>query len=125
MSFKKIFVGTFLSLIISLIFMCILAIAVYFANIQDRTISSVILVLSAISVFCGAFFLARSISERGLLNGLILAGLYFAVLAIISVLVNGSISLSLSNFLRLLSSLSAGALGGILGINTGADRATS
>lgn len=119
MSIKKIFIGTFLSLAASFVFMCFLAVVVYFANISDRTVGAVIFVLSAVSVFLGAFFLARNISSRGLLNGLMLAAFYFAVLIVISLLVNGSVEMSASNFLRLASILASGALGGILGINTG------
>ena len=118
MNFKKIFIGTILSLIISFIFMCILAIVVYFANIQDRTVSQIVFALSALAVFLGAFFLARNIPGRGLLNGAILALCYFAVLLTVSVLVNGGVSVSVSNILRFLSTVMAGALGGILGINT-------
>lgn len=122
MNLKKIFIGTAISFAISLVFMCILAIVVYFSNIQDRTVSSVIFILSALSVFIGAFLLARSVPNRGLLNGIALGGVYFIVLVILSVLVNGNVSMSSGNFLRLLSELSAGALGGVLGINTGRDR---
>jgi len=118
MNFKKIFIGTALSLFISLVFMCLLAVVVYFANIQDRTVSAVILVLTAASVFLGAFLLARNIENGGLLNGVILAVAYFVVLLLISVFVNGSVSFSFGNFLRLFSCIAAGAAGGVFGINT-------
>ena len=122
MYLKKIFIGTFVSLAVSLVFMCLLAAVVYFANVQDRTVSAIIFVLCAVAVLIGAFLLAKNIDSGGLLNGVVLAGVYFAVLAVISVLVNGKISLSVNNFLRLFSCLAAGALGGVLGINTSHNR---
>ena len=119
MSFKKITKGVLLAFLLSLILICILAVVVYFSDIQDRTISTLVLVISAVSVAFGAYFLARNISGGGLLNGLVLALIYFAVLLLISLLVSGNVSFSQSNFLRLFSQLIAGALGGVLGINTG------
>lgn len=125
MNFKKIVIGTFLSLVVSFILICVLAVVVYFSNLQDRTISALIFALSSISVLCGAFFMARNITCRGLLNGAALAALYFVILAVISVMVNGGISLSLSNFLRFFACIAAGGLGGVLGINTNSNQAVA
>lgn len=119
MDFKKIIKGTAVSLLISLIFVVILAVVVYFSNVQERTIGAMIFGVTAISVFLGAYFLARNIESAGLLNGLALAGCYFAVILTLSLAVNGGVSLSASNFLRLLSCIASGCLGGVLGINTG------
>ena len=123
MSIKKIFTGTFLSLLISLILVAILAVVVYFSNISDRAVTSVIFAISCLSVFFGALILAKNIESRGLLNGLILSGVYFAILFVVSLLANGSVALSFGNILRLLSILATGSLGGILGINTKKERA--
>ncbi|MBQ7986355.1 MAG: TIGR04086 family membrane protein [Clostridia bacterium] len=123
MSIKKIFTGTFLSLLISLVLVFVLAIIVYFSNISDRTVSSIIFAISCLSVFLGALILARNIASGGLLNGLVLAGIYFAVLLLISILANGTVGVSMGNFLRLLSILASGGLGGVLGINTNKERA--
>lgn len=123
MSIKKIFTGTFLSLLISLILVCILAVVVYFSNISDRATSGIIFAISCLSVFLGALVLAKNIESRGLLNGLVLGGVYFLILLVVSLLANGTVSLSFSNILRLLSILASGSLGGILGINTKKERA--
>ena len=119
MNFKKIIKGTLLALLVSLILIVILAVVVYFSNIQERTVGAMVFAITAISVLLGAYFLARTIESGGLLNGLILAICYFAVILAVSLAVNGRVSISASNFLRLLSCLAAGCLGGILGINTG------
>ena len=119
MDFKKIVKGVVLAFLISFILICILAVIVYFSDIQDRTISTLVLVISAVSVAIGAYFLARNISGGGLVNGLALALVYFAVLLVASLLINGGISFSGSNFLKLFLQGIAGALGGVLGINTG------
>lgn len=119
MNLRKILTGVFLSVVITFISVCLLAILVYFSDIQDRTVSAIIFALSAISVFLGAFLMARNIPGKGLLNGVVLALIYVLFLAAISLLVNGRISFNMSNFLRLISIIASGALGGILGINMG------
>ena len=123
MSVKKILTGTFLSLLISLILVCILAGIVYFSNLSDRTVSAVMFWVSCLSVFLGALILARNIENRGLLNGIILAGFYFLIIFVVSLMANGTVSASLGNVLRLLSILASGGLGGVLGINTKKERA--
>lgn len=119
LEFKKILKGVLFALVLSILLMGILAVFVFFMNISDRTVSTVILALSALSVFLGALILAKNISGRGLLNGLVLAAIYFAVLTVISAAINGSVSLESSNIIRCVSILAAGMLGGVLGINTG------
>ena len=114
---KKILKGVLLSLVMSVILAAILAIIVFFADISDRTVSTVVMILSALSVFFGAVVLAKNIDSRGLLNGLILAALYFLVLMSISFL-TGGVSFDSFAALRLISILAAGMLGGILGINS-------
>lgn len=124
MSVKRILKGTLLSLLISLVLVCALAVVVYFSNISDRTVSVATFGVSCLSVFLGALILAKNITSRGLLNGIALAGVYFAVIFIISVLANGGVSVSVSNFLRLLAIFASGALGGVLGINSSSAKAT-
>lgn len=118
LSFKKIFTGTLFSLVLSIIFMCILAVFVYFLNIPDRTVTMLIFFLSAVSVFIGALVLAKNIPCKGLLNGLLLSAFYCAILFVAGIAANGSISAGTCSIMRLAATLAAGMLGGICGINT-------
>lgn len=118
MDFKKILKGVLISLVISILAMVILGIIVFFADISDRTVSTLIMFLSALSVFIGALILARNIDSRGLLNGLVLGGIYFLVLIAVSAAVCGSVSFEAGNLLRFVSALAAGMLGGVMGINS-------
>ena len=117
MNIKKILKALLLALILSIIVIGILSVAVYFLNISDRTISTLIMLLSALCIFFASFVLTKNIEKSGLLNGILLSALYFLVLILLSLLVNGSVDLGFSNFLRLLVTIASGALGGILGIN--------
>ena len=118
MSVKKIVIGTFFAILISFVLTCLLAVVVHFSNIGERVVSAIIFGVSVVSVIFGALIMAKNIDSRGLLHGVALGFCYFLVLAVVSVAANGGISLSSSNFLRLFATLAAGALGGVLGINT-------
>lgn len=115
--FKKILKGVLLSLVISILLAALLAIVVFFADISDRTVSTLVMLSSAVSVFSGAVILAKNIESRGLLNGFVLAAIYFLVLISISFL-TGGFSFDSSAVLRFVAILAAGMLGGILGINS-------
>ncbi len=118
LDFKKILKGVLFSLVFSILTMGILSVIVFFTNISDRTVSLLIFILSALSVFLGALIVAKNISSRGLLNGLVLGLGYFAVLALLSLCINGSVALETQNLMRLMAALAAGMLGGVMGINT-------
>ncbi|MBO5060910.1 MAG: TIGR04086 family membrane protein [Clostridia bacterium] len=118
LDFKKILKGVLFSLVFSILTMGILSVIVFFTNISDRTVSLLIFILSALSVFLGALIVAKNISSRGLLNGLVLGLGYFAVLALLSLCINGSVALETQNLMRLVAALAAGMLGGVMGINT-------
>ena len=115
--FKKIVKGVLLSLAISIFLTLLLSVVVFFADLSDRTVSTLILLVSALSVFLGAIILSKNIASRGLLNGLLLAILYFLVLFAVSSL-SGDVAIDRNNILRFISVLAGGMLGGILGINS-------
>lgn len=117
-NFKKIIIGAAVSVVLSIILLLLLTLAVYFGDLSDSTVSGLVLLVSVISVICGAFILARNISGGGLVNGLILGILYFLIILGVSACVNGSPSLSFQNLTRFLIILASGMLGGVVGINT-------
>lgn len=118
LDFRNILKGILLSFVISIVAVGVLSVFVYFINISDKTVNTLILMLSALSVFFGALTLAKNTGRYGLVNGLILAAGYFAVLIILSFLINGRINLTVHNVLRLTTALAAGMLGGIMGVNS-------
>lgn len=107
-----------LSFIVTIILCGIFAAAVSVWQIEESTSKTVVSVLMVISVIFGAFVLAKNLEHAGLLNGLIMAIMYFATLVLISFIINGKFSLDAGNITRLVIIAAAGMLGGILGINT-------
>jgi len=118
LSLKKIFIGTAVSVVVSIILLCLLSILVCFGDFDDRTVSAFVLIVSAVSTFLGAFVLARNISGRGLVNGLVLGVIYCLLLMVISLLLDGAVSFEFKNLTRLFAIIAAAMLGGVLGINS-------
>ena len=106
-----------LALVLSIILTAIAAVFVCFMNVSDRTVANLIFAVSAVSVLAAAFVLAKNSEQRGLLNGLLLGIGYFAVLAVLSLIINGGVEFGSQLFLRCFATLAAGMLGGVLGIN--------
>ena len=117
-SLKKILVATLVALVISLFFVGVLTLVVYFAELNDSTVSTLVLAASVISVLVGAFVLARNITGGGLINGLVLGILYCLILLGVSLLINGSVAIDFSNVTRLIIIIAAAMLGGVVGINS-------
>lgn len=116
---KKLFKSVLLSVIISVFGIAVLAAAVYALNLSENFSAPCVWAISAVSVFAGAFILARRIEKGGLIHGLCSASLYLILLSAVSFAVNGSVDFCTSNLLRALTAVCAGTAGGVLGINAG------
>ena len=115
---KKILISVGISILLSVIMLLIVTALVHFGDLDERTISALVLGVSVLCVVAGAFILARNIPGGGLINGLALGVIYFAGLLVLSIAVNGSVALDMENITRALLIIVAGMLGGVLGINT-------
>ena len=117
LNLKKILIGAGIAFVVSIVLILLLTLLVYFGDFDDSTISVFVLVLSIISVFVGAFVLARNIQGGGLVNGLVLGLIYCLVLMVAS-LFYGRVSFDFSNITRIAVILASAMLGGVLGINS-------
>ena len=117
LNLKKILIGAGIAFVVSAVLILLLTLLVYFGDFDDSTVSVFVLVLSIISVFVGAFVLARNIQGGGLVNGLVLGLIYCLVLMGAS-LFYGRVSFDFSNITRIAVILASAMLGGVLGINS-------
>ena len=118
LNFRKILVGVAISFLLSLVLLAGLTALVYFSDFDDSMVSVFVLCVSVISVFVGAFVLAKNIQAGGLLNGLVLGLVYCIALFLLSFAVDGGVELGVANLTRVAVILASAMLGGVLGINT-------
>ncbi|MDY3928344.1 MAG: TIGR04086 family membrane protein [Clostridia bacterium] len=118
LNIRGILKGVLIALAITVVFVIIIALICYFADISDGVIAIMLYVVGAVSVFTSSLFLAKSITTKGMLHGLILGLGYFMVIFILSAVFKKQVTANTKLFVSLISALASGMLGGIMGVNT-------
>lgn len=116
--FKKVLKCVLLSFVMTVLLGGLLAFFVYFLEVQESTVKIIVFAIMIVSVLFSGFVLAKNLERNGLFNGLLMGVIYFAVIMLLSFILNGKISFGVANITRLVTVTAAGMLGGILGINT-------
>lgn len=116
--FKKVLKCVLLSFVMTVLLGGILAFFVYFWEVPESTVRIIVFAIMIVSVLFSGFVLAKNLERNGLFNGLLMGVIYFAVILVLSLILNGKISFGVANITRLVTVAAAGMLGGILGINT-------
>ena len=106
----------FVSLIITFACIILFAFIIKWASLPDKVISPVNMVIKAISVFFGAMVLTKN-STKGMLQGLLFAGLYTLLAFIIFSILAQKLTLGLGFVADLAFAVVVGAIGGMVGVN--------
>ena len=104
------------SVILSLVFMAVFSAAVYFFNI-DRSFIPFLSTLSvAAGCFCGSYYAAKKLCEKGYLTGLIIGGAAFFIITAVSLLM-GKGGFTFNTLFHFVIIILASVIGGITGVN--------
>ena len=106
----------FVSLIITFACIILFAFIIKWASFPDKVISPVNMAIKAISVFFGAMVLTKN-STKGMLQGLLFAGLYTLLAFIIFSILAQKLTLGLGFVADLVFAVVVGAIGGMVGVN--------
>lgn len=106
----------FVSLIITFACIILFAFIIKWASLPDKMISPVNMAIKAISVFFGAMVLTKN-STKGMLQGLLFAGLYTLLAFIIFSILAQKLTLGLGLVADLAFAIVVGAIGGMVGVN--------
>lgn len=113
----KIIKGSVFSVIISLALLLLLAVVFTYTNIPEKNIPIAIIIISAVSIFTGSIVSTKKIKNHGLVNGSFVGSIYILVMYFISSCIIGDYSLNLKSIIMFITSVIAGMLGGIVGVN--------
>ena len=116
-NFIRIIKGSVTAIIITLILLFIFAILLTYTKLQENIISPVVIVVTAISILIGSSISTLKIKKNGLLNGAFVGIIYIATIYIISSLTGSGFSCNINAIIMMVSSIIAGMLGGIIGVN--------
>lgn len=106
----------FVSLIITFACIILFAFIIKWASLPDKVISPVNMAIKAISVFFGAMVLTRN-STKGMLQGLLFAGIYTILAFTIFSILAQKLTLGLELIADLAFAVVVGAIGGAVGVN--------
>lgn len=113
----KIFKGSLISIIFTLILLFIFSIILTFTSISETVITPVIIVISAISILIGSSISTMKIKKNGFINGLFVGLIYMLLIYISSSLINSGFALNMNSIIMIFSGVVAGIIGGIVGVN--------
>ena len=115
--FVSISKGVGISLIATLILLIVFSLVLTYTNINENTINPVIMIITAISILIGSSIGNSKIHKNGLINGMLVGGLYVIAIYLVSSILNWRFSLNIQSLLMILIGIVFGALGGIIGVN--------
>ena len=113
----RILKGSIIAMVATIILLIIFAAILTYTNINENTMPTVIIVITALSILIGSQIASSKIKRNGILNGAIVGLIYIAFLYILSGLVTKNFSLNNYSIIMIVTSILIGGLGGIIGVN--------
>ena len=109
--------GSGIALGITILSLFIFAILLTYTNIQENTMIPVVIIITAVSILIGSSLSTLRIKKNGLLNGALVGAIYILLIYIISSITGSGFSLNIMSTIMFISSIVAGMIGGIIGVN--------
>lgn len=114
---KNIIKGIGISFLITVILLFIFSVILTYTNVNENTITPVVIIVTSISILIGSSIGNMSIKKNGLLNGALIGGGYILLIYLISSLLNWKFGLNMQSIIMIISGMLFGILGGIVGVN--------
>lgn len=114
---KGIAKGVLISICTTIIACLIFAVILTYTNISEDTITPVIIMITAISIFIGSTIGNAKIQKNGLVNGAGVGLIYIIAIYLISSIINGHFTLNIASIIMIVLSIVFGILGGIIAVN--------
>lgn len=115
--YSKFFKGLMASFCFTLVLFFLFATILRFTNVSDDIIPEIVLLISVLSILCGAAICTKNASNQGWLWGSSIGGAYALILYVISSLTLTGFSFPLNTLFLMGGYIIIGAIGGIIGIN--------
>jgi len=113
----RILKGSAISIAVSLVLLIIFAALLTYTNINENTMPTVIIIVTALSILIGSEITTSKIKKNGILNGALVGIIYILLIYLISSIITGNFSLNNYAIIMIVTSVLIGGLGGIIGVN--------
>lgn len=114
---KRIIKGSAFSIVITIIGILIYSIVLCNTSVAENSMSTVIIIITAISILIGSTISTINIKKNGISNGMSVGFIYIAMIYLLSSIITGNFSLNINSIIMIITSIITGALGGIIGVN--------
>lgn len=109
--------GIAISVVLTLVLLFVFSIILAYTNTSEATIVPVIIGITGVSILSGSSIATSKIKKKGIINGMIIGGIYIFILYIISSILSAHFSLNMYSIMMMIIGIIAGAIGGIVGVN--------
>lgn len=113
----KVIKGSVISIFISVVLLFIASLILTYTNIGENAIPTMIIIISAISIFVGSLVSAMHIKQKGILNGSLVGAIYIIIIYLFSSIAITGFNMNIKSLIMLAASIIAGTIGGIVGVN--------
>ena len=115
--FRKVIIGSGISIAFTIIALIVFSCLLTYTNMGESTIPSVTIIITIISILIGSTIATSSLKKNGIMNGFFIGGLYIFLIYFLSSIIEKNFSLDIYSIIMILSSIIAGCIGGIIGVN--------
>lgn len=116
-SIVRILKGSVISIVATMIFLGLFAVLLTYTNINENTMPTVIIIVTALSILIGSEISTSKIKKNGIFNGALVGAIYILMLYIISSTITGNFGLNNYSIIMIATSVLIGGIGGIIGVN--------
>lgn len=109
--------GSVFSMLVTVVLLIIFATLLTYTNINENTMPTVIIIVTALSILIGSEISTSKIKKNGIINGILVGIIYILMLYLISSIVTKNFSLNNYSIIMMATSIILGGIGGIIGVN--------
>lgn len=109
--------GTIFSYLLTLIVFITYGILLTYTQITEKNMQVVVMLTTVVSVLLGGIVASNGLNSKGLIFGMLVGVIYAIVMIMVSFCILPSIKITSKMIMILILSISAGGIGGIIGIN--------
>ena len=113
----RIMKGVILAIVVTLIMLTIYSVVLTYSSIGESSMGPVITIVSAVSILIGSVITASKMKKNGLVNGALIGLIYILLIYILASITQTGFRLNIYSLIIIISSIMAGTLGGIIGVN--------
>ena len=109
--------GLTISLLFTFISLFILSALLTYTNLSENMGNACIIIINAISILLGSGIATLKQKKNGIIKGALCGFIYIATIYLIASLIELNFSLNINSIIMILTSIFAGVIGGIIGVN--------